>query len=165
MESYAFRKSIKAAKLSRPSSSLVSATVTIVNICSILPLPDQEGVMIRKGKSILHDSLKSTSTPNHVARLGKKEPDRNRLILVKLSSRKENIHLLKNAKLLRGTRMFIAEDLSKEDREKRKMLVKEMKKSKQMEKIAFIRYSDGKPVVDGKIQDNHHSTTAPNSIA
>ena len=69
--------------------------------------------------------------------------------------------MLKNAKLLRGTRMFVAEDLSKEDREKRKMLVKEIKKAKQMGKIAFIRYSDGKLVVDGKIQDNHHSQQLP----
>ena len=57
--------------------------------------------------------------------------------------------------------MFVEEDLSKEDREKRKTLVKEMKKAKYMGKRAFIRYSDGKVVVDGKIQDIHHSQQLP----
>ena len=105
-----------------------------------------------KVKGIFQESLRSECSPNYVTRLGKKDSSRNRLVLVKLSTNEEKMQLLQNAKYLRGTNLFIAEDLSKEDREKRRILVKEMKKERQNGKRAYIRHSDGKLVVNGKVQ-------------
>ena len=62
----------------------------------------------------------------------------------------EKLTLLKKGKLLSGTGIFLADDLSKEERKRRKVLVSEMKKARSEGKRAFIRFSDGELIVNGK---------------
>ena len=47
--------------------------------------------------------------------------------------------------------MFVMEDLSKQEREERRSLVNVMKKARSEGKRAFIRYSDGKLIINGKV--------------
>ena len=44
------------------------------------------------------------------------------------------------------------EDLSKSDRNRRKVLVEQLKQARSEGKKAFIRFTDGKSIVDGKVQ-------------
>ena len=62
----------------------------------------------------------------------------------------ERVAILKAAKLLRGSGIFIKEDLSKSERSYRKVLVDKMMKARAEGKKAFIRYTDGKLIIDGK---------------
>ena len=55
------------------------------------------------------------------------------------------------------------EDLSKRDREKRAMLVTAMKRARNEGKRAFIRFSDGELIVDGKIHAMSEKSIDENS--
>ena len=50
---------------------------------------------------------------------------------------------------MRGSDIYLMEDLSKADREARQKLVKAMKKARSEGKRAYIRFSDGKLIIDG----------------
>ena len=74
-------------------------------------------------KSIVEDlfqnKLKLELTPLQATRIGKKVDTKNRLILVKMNSMAEKIEVLKAAKLLKDTIIYICEDLSFNERKRR----------------------------------------------
>ena len=104
-------------------------------------------------EKLFTDTLKVHCKPSQVLRIGKRVKGTNRLVLVKMNSFKERLMLLKAAKNLRGSNIFIMEDLSKSDRNRRKVLVEKLKRARSEGKKAFIRFTDGKLIVDGKIID------------
>ena len=112
---------------------------------------EKEDELREKVTAILSDHLKLTLQPTHILRVGKRSSSKSRLVLVKLKSLKDKLEVLKSAKWLQQTDIFIMEDLSKDDREQRKKLVAAMKKARREGKRAFIRFSDGKLVIDGEM--------------
>ena len=108
--------------------------------------------------NVFKDILQVDSAPVFVTRLGKPQAGRRRLILVKMKSFDEKHSLLKNGKLLNGSGIFLMEDLSKSEREERKGLVSAMKQARKEGKRAYIRFSDGRLIVNGKI---HHLIKSP----
>ena len=64
-------------------------------------------------------------------------------------------------RLLSGSGIFLAEDLSREDRKKRKVQVREMKKARNEGKKAYIRYIDGELIIDGKVYEVDAEGTNP----
>ena len=99
---------------------------------------------------VFKDKLKVDLSPVNAVRLGKFRDGKRRLILVQMRNSEEKLTLLKKGKLLSGTGIFLADDLSKEERKRRKVLVSEMKKARGEGKRAFIRFSDGELIVNGK---------------
>jgi predicted RNA-binding protein YlxR (DUF448 family) len=79
----------------------------------------------------------------YATRLGKLKIGQRRPILVRIRSFEEKLTVLKKGKLLSGSGLYISEDLSKEEREKRKVLVNEIKRARSQGKKAYIRYADG----------------------
>ena len=77
--------------------------------------------------------MKIHTTPQYVTRIGKAMAGTNKLILIKMNSFEEKLQLLKRARLLSGTGLFLMEDMSKKEKEKRRMLV-----------IAMIKEREGK---------------------
>ena len=72
----------------------------------------------------------------------------------------EKIEVMRSARLLRGSVLFIMDDLCKKERENRRVLVSAMKQSRHEGKKAFIQYSDGKLIVNGEIQPVSHSISS-----
>ena len=100
---------------------------------------------------LFNDTLKVHCKPSQVLRIGKRVRSTNRLVLVKMNSFKERLTILRAAKNLRGSNIFIMEDLSKSHRNRRKVLVEKLKQARSAGKKAFIRFTDGKLLVDGKV--------------
>ena len=107
----------------------------------------------QKVEKVFKEYLRSDCKPMQSFRLGKKHAGKNRLIIVKLKSLDEKVKSLKAAKALRGTNLFIMEDLSKSERKQRQKLVNEMKRERSEGNKAFIRYRDGKLIVNGKVKE------------
>ena len=99
---------------------------------------------------IFKDKLNIDLSPVNAMRLGKFKVGQKRLLLVKMRNFDEKLTLLKKGKLLSGSGLFLAEDMSKEERKIRKIQVSEMKKARCEGKKAFIRFLDGELIVDGK---------------
>ena len=64
-----------------------------------------------------------------------------------MRSFEEKLTVLKKGKLLSGSGLFISEDLLKEEREKRKVLVRSQGKK------PYIRHADGQLIINGKLHD------------
>ena len=107
---------------------------------------DQEKVM-----GILQGKLNVECSPLDMRRVGKKTEGKARIMLVKMKSEQEKIHLLKKAIALKGSNLYLAEDLTIDERKERRLQVEEMKRARQEGKRAYIRFSDGKLVINGKI--------------
>lgn len=76
-----------------------------------------------------------------------------------MESPNEKIAILKAARALKGSATFIKEDLSKTERDQRRKMVIVMKQERKKGNTAFIRYNDGKLIVNGlerNIYDNSH---------
>lgn len=73
-------------------------------------------------------------------RTGGKKRDKARMIVLKLKSWKDKERILKEAKRLKGTNIFISEDYSKETMEIRSELWKKVKKHREDGKYAVINY-------------------------
>ena len=86
-----------------------------------------------------------------MTRIGKATAGRNRLILIKMNSFEEKLQLLKRARSLSGTGLFLIEDMLKKEKEKRRILVIAMKKKREKGNRAYIRHSDGKLIVNGLV--------------
>ena len=100
---------------------------------------------------VFQNTLKLEFMPLQAVRIGRKNDTTNRLILVKMNSMAEKIAVLKEAKHLRGTNTYILEDLSIDERKRRKILIDEMKKARKDGRRAYIRFSDGNLIVDGSV--------------
>ena len=79
-------------------------------------------------KKIFEERMNVNLAPVHAVRLGKPKDGQKRLILVKMISFEEKLQLLKKARLLNGSGIYLMEDMSKEERKKRRILVNRMKK-------------------------------------
>ena len=126
-------------------------------ICNVLlgnvEVGESESITETKEKvaTILKEKLQIDVVPMHSTRLGKPTANKSRLILVKLKCPEDRLIVLKLAKMLRGSGLFVMEDLRKEEREERNSLVSVMKRARNEGKRAFIRYSDGKLIIKGEI--------------
>jgi hypothetical protein len=107
---------------------------------------ESESVLETREKvgTILKEKLQIDQVPLYVTRLGKPTPSKRRLVIVKMKCFEDKLNVLKQAKRLSGSGMFVMEDLSKQEREERRSLINVMKKARSEGKRAFIRYSDGK---------------------
>ena len=70
-----------------------------------------------------------------------------------MNSVADKIAVLKVSKHLKGSNIYIREDLSPNERRRRKVLVAEMKKGRDDGKRAYIRFSDGNLIVDGSVME------------
>ena len=114
---------------------------------------EHEDELNEKILEVFSTQLKIKLQPMQTVRVGKKLSGKDRLVLIKMKSFKDKLDVLRAAKSLKSTGMFIMEDLSKSDHEHRKVLVKAMKKARSEGKRAFIRFSDGKLVINGAVVD------------
>ena len=78
------------------------------------------------------------------------------MILVVMNSVADKKAELKVSKHLKGSNIYIREDLSPNERRRRKVLVAEMKKARDDSKRAYIRFSDGNLIVDCSVMECHH---------
>ena len=100
---------------------------------------------------ILQSKLNVEFSPLDMRRVGKKTEGKARIILVKFKTEQEKIQLLKKAPALKGSKLYLAEDLTIDERRERRIQVEEMKRARQEGKRAYIRFSDGKLVINGKV--------------
>ena len=114
-----------------------------------------------KVTTLFREKLKLDLMPKFVRRIGKAQGGKQRLILVRMENPTEKIEVMRSARFLRGSALFIMDDLSKKERDNRRVLVSAMKQARHEGKRAFIRYSDGKLIVNGEIQPVSHSSTSP----
>ena len=128
--------------------------------------PDAESVsdLSVSVQKLLKETLKVHYTPTQLLRIGKKEKGKNRLVLVKMAIFQERVAILKAAKILRSSGIFIKEDLSKSEQSYWKVLVDKMMKARAEGKKAFIRYTDGKLIVDGKPIDCVFRPQTPETV-
>jgi len=121
--------------------------------------------LVEKVVQVLHNKLSTPHTPVQVMRIGKKVVGKNRLVLVRMNTFREKLQVLKAAKLLKGSSIYLMEDLSKHECENRKLLVTAMKKARSEGKKAFIRFADGKLIVNGTAVDlPRPSSTTPYTV-
>ena len=108
-------------------------------------------------------------TPLHAGRLGKPKDSQKRLILVKMKSFEEKLHLLKKARLLNGSGIYLMGDMSIDERKKRRILVNRMKKARSEGKRAYyIRYTDGELIINGamySMNEESNQSTCPTLVA
>jgi hypothetical protein len=71
----------------------------------------------------MKEKLQIDQVPLYVTRLGKPTPSKRRLVIVKMKCFEDKLNVLKQAKRLSGSGMFVMEDLSKHEREERRSLV------------------------------------------
>ena len=113
-------------------------------------------------KKIFEERRNVNLAPVHAVRLGKPKDGQKRLILVKMISFEEKVQLLKKARLLNGSGIYLMEDMSKEERKNRRILVNRIKKARSEGKRAHIRYTDGELIIIGVVysmnEDSHQST-------
>ena len=151
------------AKVDSLTSSLIREKEREKRKCNILLGNVPEGESLEgdqdKVNAIFQRQFKVEFEVVQVRRIGKRNEAKPRLLLVKLKSIDDKIKLLRLAKALRGSDIYLMEDLSKADREARQKLVKAMKKARSEGKRAYIRFSDGKLIIDGIVFE---ATTDPN---
>ena len=102
-------------------------------------------------QEIFHGKLNIESVPIKATIIGKRSPDKNRMILVVMNSVADKITVLKVSKHLKGSNIYIREDLSSNERRRRRLMVAEMKKARDDGKRAYIKFSDGNLIVDGSV--------------
>lgn len=76
-----------------------------------------------------------------IRRIGKYATQGKRPILVKLTKESKGSEILRNAKNLRGTEIWINEDYPKSIREERRLLVPQLKEARNKGHRAYIRYN------------------------
>ena len=97
-----------------------------------------------KIKKLFSEHLKID--PKHIEierghRIGKHDPTgRPRSILIELLRHKDKQEILKRAKTLKGTNIFINEDFSDKVRMKRKELLSQLREERKKGNIAFLKY-------------------------
>ena len=119
-------------------------------------------------KNIFEERMNVNLTPLHAGRLGKPKDGQKRLILVKMKSFEEKLHLLKKARLLNGSGIYLMEDMSIDERKKRRFLVNRMKKARSEGKRAYIRYTDGELIINGAVysmNEESNQSTCPTLVA
>ena len=113
-------------------------------------------------QDLFRNRLNLECMPQQALRIGKRNDSQKRLILVKMNSVSDKIMVLTAAKKLKGSNIYIREDLSVDERKRRKMMIVEMKKARNDGKRAYIRFSDGNLIVDGSVVEAPSTCTTPN---
>uniref|UniRef100_A0A8D8M1Y3 Endonuclease-reverse transcriptase n=1 Tax=Cacopsylla melanoneura TaxID=428564 RepID=A0A8D8M1Y3_9HEMI len=106
----------------------------------------------RKIITVIKTNMKVNCNPqdiDYVSRLGK-EMNNNRPVLIRFTTLKKKLEVLKNRNNLKNSKYNIDEDFSKELREKRKLLIPEMLRLRKENKRAVLRFD--KIVVLGENQ-------------
>lgn len=85
--------------------------------------------------------INATVDLEEVIRMGKQKDSRVRPILIKGIRAGTRTKIFMNTRLLRGTDIWIEEDLPKKVQEERKLLIGKMKEARQNGLRAFIRYN------------------------
>ena len=75
---------------------------------------------------------------DEVTRIGRKVDGKNRLLLIRLNSLYDKLQILKKGKTLKGTNIFVSEDLTREERAVRSSLLKEVKLKREKGHFARI---------------------------
>lgn len=83
-----------------------------------------------------------------IYRLGPKNPQKTRPIMVKFLTQRRAQEVLKNRRYLKNTKIYVNEDITKEEVEKRRKLVDSMKRFREQGKHAIIK--NQKLIVNGK---------------
>ena len=95
--------------------------------------------------------LNIESVPIKATRIGKRNPGKNCKILVVMNSVVDKITVLKVSKHLKGSNIYIRQDLSPNKWRRRRVMVAEMKRARDDSKRAYTRFSDGNLIVDGSV--------------
>ena len=108
-------------------------------------------------------SLDESIYPSMVKRIGKK--GRNRLILVSTFCLDDKLAVLKKRTKLKGSRIYINDDLTPQQRERRKKLIIMCRNARSDGKKAFVKNGPLTLVVDGKEMDSYppNNTNSNNS--
>ena len=83
-----------------------------------------------KVDEILQGKLNVEFNPLDIRRVGKKTEGKACIILVKFKTEQEKIQLLKKASALKGSGLYLAEDLSIDERKEQRIQVEEMKRAR-----------------------------------
>ena len=82
-------------------------------------------------------------------RIGRFNPEKERPIVVKLTYEKSKYEILRNAKNLKGSNVWIDEDFTQKTQDERRTLIPMMKEIRSEGKTVVLRYN--KLIVDGKV--------------
>lgn len=83
----------------------------------------------------------SASDFDHIRRLGRKEEGRkSRPILLKLITLRNKLMIVKNSFKLRGCKILISEDYTRDERERRKLLYPQLLEARKQSKYAVLRH-------------------------
>ena len=93
-------------------------------------------------QNLLNDKLDMTPEIDVVHRVGRAVSERPRAVIVKLKTFKVRQECLKRSPRLKGTNIYINEDISKATHEIRKTKMKEMKEKRQQGLIAYFSGAD-----------------------
>lgn len=96
-------------------------------------------------------------------RVGKPKPQKSRPIVAKFLNYKDREAVLYNARNLRGTSLYVREDLSDRVLEKRRAQIHLLKEARVKGKIAFFNY-DRLVIKDRQIVDSQHANAADASM-
>ncbi|XP_073986134.1 uncharacterized protein [Rhodnius prolixus] len=101
---------------------------------------DLENYIIEFINSKLELNL-SASDFDHIRRLGRKEEGRkSRPILLKLTTLRNKLMIVKNSFKLRGCKIFISEDYNREEKERRKLFYPQLLEARKQGKYAVLRH-------------------------
>ena len=104
-------------------------------------------IVLEVVKNKLEINLKSTEISD-CFRIGKKTDKRDRQILLTLISNLKRSELLTEKRKLKGTSIYINEDLTPEDSERRKVLINKLKEARAQNRNATLR--GNRLIVDGE---------------
>ncbi|XP_078666011.1 uncharacterized protein LOC144908349 [Branchiostoma floridae x Branchiostoma belcheri] len=107
-----------------------------------------------KVKEVLRNKLRLNTDNIEIERAHRngKPGDRPRPIVVKLLRYKDKQNILRQAKMLKGTQIFINEDFSDKIRQKRKDLQPALRAARERGQVAYIRFD--KLVISDRRTDN-----------
>ena len=92
-------------------------------------MPEEGGNDLANIQNLINNKMKCRDIEiKEVKRIGRRNEDRHRLLCVRLNSLRDKLNILKQGKALKGGSIFVTEDLTKEERLKKKDLLIEVKK-------------------------------------
>lgn len=97
-----------------------------------------------------------------IRRMGRYKPKETRPILLKLTTRQKKMEILKQAKELKGTNIWIDEDYTKKVQEERKALIPHLKEARQHGYKAILRYN--KLIINNEVYEIENLQPAKETI-
>ncbi|KAI5703932.1 hypothetical protein M8J76_014898 [Diaphorina citri] len=115
-----------------------------------------------KVSALVVEKLKCTLEPsdvNFMKRMGKKNKNKSRAVIIGLSTVKRKWEIMSNCNKLAGTKMAVCEEFSKNVLERRKQLIPLMKEMRAAGKHAVLKAD--KLYVDGELYEEHSIKPSP----